>query len=120
MAELSKQSAASGDQPGVDAKVSLTNANNHAVEFTYGVQKMIFEEILLANLDMFDRARTQMYLLTEFVSKMASSHSVKDINSMYRGCSQHQIEFLRRDCDRLVRHHEWLVQMTSKLIGIYR
>jgi len=118
MAELFEQGAAISER--AKATVPFAGADDRAVEFMFGVQKIMTDDILAANLDMFDRARIQTHLLTEFVTKMAGSHSVKDLTSMYRECSQHQIDFLRRDCDRLSRHHEWLVEMTSKLVGIYR
>jgi hypothetical protein len=47
-----------------------------------------------------DRARTEIQLLTELVSKLAAAHSVKDIKLMLEECGQHQIEFIRRDSAR--------------------
>jgi len=31
---------------------------------------------------------------------------VKDWTTMYQECSQHQLDFIRRDCDRYLRHGE--------------
>jgi hypothetical protein len=56
-------------------------------------------------------------LLSEFVSKMAGSHSVKDLNTMCRECGQHQIDFIRRDSDRLFKHGERMIEVASKLFS---
>src|SRR5271169_2818563 len=80
-----------------DAATQLTRANRTALEFMFGAQRMMLEEMVFASNEILDRARTETHLLSEFVSKMAGSHSVKDLGTMYRECSQHQIDFLRRD-----------------------
>ena len=67
--------------------------------------------------EMLDRARTETHLLSEFVSKMAGSHSVKDLKTMWQECGQHQIDFIRRDCERLVKHGERMIEATSKLLS---
>jgi hypothetical protein len=46
---------------------------------------------------------------------MAGAHSVKDIRAMYEESGKHQIEFIRRDCDRLFKHGERLIEATSNL-----
>jgi hypothetical protein len=56
-----------------------------------------------------------MHLFSELVSKMAGAHSVKDIRTMYEECRKHQIEFARRDCDRLFRNGERLIEAASRL-----
>ena len=56
-----------------------------------------------------------MHLFSEFASKMAGAHSVKDIRTMYEECSKHQIEFVRRDCDWMFRNGERLIEATSGL-----
>jgi thymidine kinase len=66
---------------------------------------------------MLDRARTETHLFNEFVSKMAGSHSVKDLRTMCEECGQHQIDVIRRDSERLFRHGERLLETTSKLLS---
>ena len=51
----------------------------------------------------------------EFVAKMAGAHSVKDIRTMWEECSKHQVDFIRRDCDRVFKHGERLIEATSNL-----
>jgi hypothetical protein len=64
---------------------------------------------------MMERARTETHLLAEFVSKLAGSHSVKDIRTIYAECARHQLDFLRRDCDRLFRHGDRAIEAASRL-----
>ena len=33
-------------------------------------------------------------------------------------CGQHQLEFIRRDCDRVLRHGGRLIEATSNLLNI--
>ena len=66
---------------------------------------------------MLDRARTETHLFSEFVSKMAGSHSVKDLKTMCEECGQHQIDFIRSDSERLFKHGERMIETTSKLFG---
>jgi hypothetical protein len=48
---------------------------------------------------------------------MAGSHSVKDRKTMWQECSQHQIDFIRRDCERLFKQGERMIEATSKLFS---
>ena len=92
-------------------------ANRQALHFMLGAQRMIFEEIVFTAVAMLDRARTETQLLGEFAAKLAQSHSVRDWNVMSRECGQHQLEFVRRDCDRMLRHGERLIETASNLLN---
>jgi hypothetical protein len=97
--------------------VQLTKANTHALDFMMGAQKVLLEEMVFAGSEVLDRARTETHLFSEFVSKMAGSHSVKGLKTMFEGCSQHQIDFIRRDSERLFKHGERMLEATSKLFS---
>ena len=56
-----------------------------------------------------------MHLFSELVSKMAGAHSVSDIRTMYEECSKHQFDFIRRDCDRVFKHGERVIEATANL-----
>jgi hypothetical protein len=90
--------------------------NEAMVEFMIGAQKMMFGELIFLGDEMFERTRTEMTLLTEFVAKTASAHSVKDIRTMLQECGQHQLDFIRRDTERLFRHSERMIASSSDLI----
>ena len=85
------------------------------MDFMMGAQKAVLEEMVFAANEMLERAQTETHLLSEFVSKMAGSHSVKDLKTMGAECAQHQIDFLRRDSERLVKHGERMIEVTANL-----
>jgi hypothetical protein len=117
MAELSEQGAAIVEQSADDATTQLTKANKHALDFMMGMQKVLLGEIVFAGNELLERSRTETHLFSEFVSKMAGSHSVKDLRAMCEECGQHQIDFVRRDCERLFKHGERMIETTSNLFG---
>ena len=92
------------------------NLNEAALEFMIGAQKMILEELVFLGNEMLERARTEMNLFTEFVAKTAGAHSVKDVRTVLQECGQHQLDFTRRDTERLFRHGERMIASTSDLI----
>jgi hypothetical protein len=117
MAEFSEQHAAANGQPAADAAAQMSRANKNALDFMLGAQKALLEEIVFVGNETLDRARTETHLLTEFVSKMAGAHSVKNIKTMLEECGQHQIDFIRRDSERLFKHGEHAIETASKLFG---
>jgi hypothetical protein len=99
------------------AATRFTNAGATVLGLMFGTQKMLFEETVFASNEVLDRAQTETHLLSEFVSKMAGSHSVKDLRTMFEECSRHQIEFLRRDSERLFKHGERMLETASNLLA---
>jgi hypothetical protein len=117
MTELSEQSAALVEQSVTDTATRLTKANESALDFLMGAQKVMLEELVFAGNEMLERTRTETHLLSEFVSKMAGSHSVEGLKTMSQECGQHQIDFIRRDSERLFKHGEQMIETTAKLFG---
>lgn len=117
MPELSDAVAAVVGQSAIDASVRLTKANKCALDFMIGAQKMMLEEIVFASNELLDRAKTETHLFSEFVSKMSGSHSIKDLTTMCRECGQHQIDFIRRDSDRIFNQGDRMLEATSKLFS---
>jgi hypothetical protein len=115
MTQLSQPDVAFLEQSAVDATTRLGKANKHALDFMTGAQKVMLEEMVFASNEMLERARTETHLFSEFVSKMAGSHSVKDLNTMGKECTQHHIDFVRRDSERLFKHGARMLEITSKL-----
>ena len=115
MTEASEPDVAIGKQS--DAATRTTNTNKNALHFMMGVQTAIFQEMLFAGYEMFDRARAEMHLFAECASKIAGAHSVEDIRTMWKECSRHQLEFVRRDCDRHLRHGDKMIETASKLFS---
>jgi hypothetical protein len=117
MAELSQPHAALIEQTVADAATRLTKANKNALDLLMGAQKLLLEEAVFAGNEWLERSRTETHLLSEFVSKMAGSHSVKDLKTMGQECAQHQIDFIRRDSERLFKHGERMIEVTSNLLN---
>jgi hypothetical protein len=117
MTPLPEPATALVEQSATDAATRITKANKQALDFMCGAQKVILEETVFAGNEMLDRARTETHLLSEFVSKMAGSHSVKDLKTMWQECGQHQIDFIRRDSERLFNHGQRMIEATSKLFS---
>jgi hypothetical protein len=117
MAELSQPHAELIEQSVTDAATRLTKANKNALDFLMGAQKLLLEETVFAGNEWLERSRTEMHLLSEFVSKMAGSHSVKNLTTMGEECTRHQIDFLRRDSERLFKHGERMIEATSNLFN---
>ena len=117
MTEPSQFSAATPAHPVADTETPFATTRKNALNFMLSAQTLMVGEVLFAASELFDRTRTETHLLSEFVSKMAESHSVRDLRTMYQECSKHQIEFVRRDFERLFQHGERLLQTTSNLFA---
>ncbi len=117
MLEFYEPGAAIVEQSAADVITRLTKANKNALEFMFGAQKAVLEEIAFASNAMLDRVRTETHLFTELASKMAGAHSVKDIKTMCEECGQHQIDFVRRDSERLFKHGGRMIVSASNLYG---
>jgi hypothetical protein len=116
MTELAETKAVEREQP-ADRATQLADANKRALHFMFGAQRMMLEEMAFAADAMLDRVRTETHLWGEFAAKLASSHSVRDLNAMARECGKHQLEFARREYDRQFRHGERLIEATSALLN---
>lgn len=103
------------DVSAAEAAVRLAKASGVGLEFMFAAQKLFFGELVFAANEAMDRACTETHLLSEFISKLAGSHSVKDLRTMYVECARHQLDFVRRDCDRLFRHGDSMVGAISRL-----
>jgi len=117
MTELSQPQVELVEQSVADAATRLTTVNKHALDFMIGAQKVLLEEMVFAGNELLERSRTEMHLLSEFVSKMAGSHSAKDIKTMGQECAQHQLDFVRRDSERVFKHGERMIEATANLFN---
>ena len=104
------------DQTTTEAAARVAKANMNTLNFLFAAQRLLLTEFLFASNEMFERARTEMHLTAEFVAKMAGTHSVKGISEMVRECAQHQLDFIRRDSERLFSHGQRSIETASKLL----
>jgi hypothetical protein len=117
MPVLSEKDAAMVEQSTAEAATRLTAANKHALDFMMGAQKLLLEETVFAGNELLERSRSEMHLLSEFVSKMAGSHSVEGLKTMSEECARHQLDFIRRDSERLFKHGERMIEATTNLFN---
>src|SRR6202043_2495329 len=75
MTELSEPCVATFEQLTADTEARLAKANKRALDFMFGAQRLMLEEIVFSGNEMLERARTEMHLFSELASKMAGSHS---------------------------------------------
>jgi hypothetical protein len=115
MLKFSEPNATFAEQPIADAATPITRTSQRVLDFMIGTQRTMFEETMIAGGEIVDRTRTEMQLLSELASKLAEAHSVNNIQAMWQECSRHQIDFLRREAERLFRHGERWIESTAKL-----
>jgi hypothetical protein len=100
-----------------DEVARLTKMNKRALDFAFQAQRAILEEMIFASNETLDRIRTETQLFSEFSSKMAGAHSVKNLKTMYEECGQHQIDFIRRDSERVFKHGERMIETATNLFN---
>ncbi len=117
MAELAERIASVSLQSITNGEAEANKLNQGTLEFMFGAQKMMFEELVFLGDEMFEKVRTEMHLFAELVAKMAGAHSVKGVKTMYQECGQHELEFIRRDSERVFKLGERMIAATSNLIN---
>jgi hypothetical protein len=103
-----------------DVAVGIIGTNNATVEFMFGARKILLDELIFLANEIVDRAQTETRLFSELISKVAASHSVNDWKTMFRECSQHQIDFLRRDSERVFKHSQSMRVAVGNLLASRR
>jgi len=98
-----------------EAREQVNKANQNTLNFLFGAQRLMLEELVFAGNELLERARTETHLFAEIASKMAGVHSVNGIREMVTECGQHQIDFLRRDSERIFSHGQRMVDAALKL-----
>jgi hypothetical protein len=120
MTELSEQVTATSEQLATDTASQLSKANRYAFSFLAGARNVWLDEMLFAGNEFFERATAETKIFNEFLSKIAEAHSVKDIGTMCQECTKHQLDFIRRDTERLLKHSERAIDNTAKLVETLR
>ena len=120
MSDVSEQSSATKEPLATDAASQLTKANKYAFSLLVDTRNVLLDEMLFARSEVFDRAVAETKIFNEFLSKLAEARSVKDFATMYQDCTMHQLDFIRRDTERLLKHSERVIDNTSKLVETWR
>jgi hypothetical protein len=97
-----------------------TKANKYAFSLWVGSQNVLLDEMMFAGNELLQCAIAETRIFDEFVSKLAEAHSVKDLGTMYQECTKHQLDFIRRDTERLFKHSDRVIDNASKLVDTWR
>jgi len=87
MLEFYEPGAAIIEDSIANAVTRVKKANKSALDLVLDTQKVALEEIIFAGNEFLDRLQIETQLFSEFSSKMAGAHSVKDLKTMYQECS---------------------------------
>ena len=120
MRDVSEQGSASHEPLATDAASQLAKANKYAFSLWAGSQTVLLDEMMFAGNEMLERTMAETRIFNEFLSRLAEAHSVKDIGKMYQECTRHQLDFVRRDTERLLKHSDRVIDNTSKLVETWR
>jgi hypothetical protein len=120
MTDVSEQNSATNEPLATDAASQLTKANKYAFSLWAGSQNVLLDEMMFAGNELLERAIAETRIFNEFISKLAEAHSVKDLGTMYQECTKHQLDFIRRDTERILKHSDRVIDNTSKLVETWR
>ncbi|MBR0752368.1 hypothetical protein JQ604_09245 [Bradyrhizobium jicamae] len=113
-----KPDAAESEQLGTDVGSRLVGANRYAFSILNGLRDVLWDEMTFANKEFVERIAVETTLFNELIAKLAEAHSVRDYGAAYRECAQHQLEFVRRDMERVLKHGERAVDNAARLAQI--
>jgi len=120
MTELLQHDVTTESHRAEDAVSQAMSASKYALKFFVATGNMMLGELLFAGSEFVERAVAETRLFNEFLAKTAEAHSVRDIGTMSVECSRHQLEFFRRDSERLFRHGERMIDNAAKLMETLR
>jgi hypothetical protein len=115
MTDVDEQSSASDGPLATDAASQLSKVNKYAASFWTGARSVLLDEMIFAANEYLERAVAETRLFNELVSKLAEAHSVKDLGIAYQECTKHQLDFIRRDTERVLKHSERTIDSAAKL-----
>jgi hypothetical protein len=117
MLEVYEPGAATVEDAVAKTMARVNKTNKYVLDFMFNMQKSMLEEAIFVSNEILDRVRTETHLFSEYSSKSAGAHSVKDLKTMCEECGQHQIDFVRRDSERLFKHGVRMIEVTSELFS---
>jgi hypothetical protein len=99
-----------------DAPGAYVELNKRALHFLFDAQRVILGEIVTASDEVLDDVRAEVDLATEFAAKINEAHSVENIRTVLKECSQHQMEVFSRESRNFLRRNQRLVEATTQLL----
>ncbi|MGY3617057.1 hypothetical protein [Bradyrhizobium sp. USDA 10063] len=118
--EETEQSAVSSGQLATDAASQLIRANRYAVSLFSGARDVLLDEMIFVGKEVFERVVAETTIFNAFLAKLEEAHSVRDYGAVCQECTKHQLEFIRRDMERVLKHSERAIDNTAKLVETWR
>ncbi|MGY3534494.1 hypothetical protein [Bradyrhizobium sp. USDA 4452] len=120
IAPSSAPAASDGGQFVLDATSPFGRANRYTLSLFSGAREMLLDEMLFASKEFFERIVAETTIFNELLAKLAEAHAVRDYATMYRERAQHQLDFVRRDMDRILKHGQRGVRDRAGRYGLVR
>ena len=95
----------------------LIEITRKRIESLLDVQKELMQMLEGINHDLFNRAKKEAELASEFVGKLASAKSVPDATSTYHEWATKEMELLAADGHQMFANSEKLMQASRRLFS---
>jgi hypothetical protein len=95
----------------------LIDVAKKKVEALLEVQKELMQTLEGINHELFNRAKKEAELASEFVAKLASVRSVPDATTTYREWATKEMELLAADGRQMFEHGEKIMQASRRLFS---
>jgi hypothetical protein len=95
----------------------MVKSGRYALDVTLGVQRVLLDEMAKSSNEVMERLRAEIEIASEFVARLASAHSIREIATACADCSEHQAEAFRLDSQMLFRHSQRICEQAAKLFA---
>jgi hypothetical protein len=95
----------------------LMEATRKRIESLLEIQKELMQMLEGINHELFNRAKKEAELASEFVGKLAAARSVPDATSTYHEWATKEMELLAADGHQMFAHGEKLMQASRRLFS---
>jgi hypothetical protein len=95
----------------------LIDATRKRIESLLDIQKELMQMLEGINHELFNRAKKEAELASEFVGKIAAARSVPDATSTYHEWATKEMELLAADGHQMFAHGEKLMQASRRLFS---
>lgn len=103
-----------------DPAAQLARANRYAISLLSGLRDIMLDEMLFAGTQFLERTVSETAIFNEFLAKLAEAHSIQGYSAMCQTCTKHQLDFIRRDMERVLKHSERTIDNAAKLAEVWR
>lgn len=95
----------------------FTESGRQVLDFSLRMQKAFLDEMAKASEEALEQLRAEIDIASEFVARVASAHSVREITTAYTDIGQHQADALRQESEQLLKHSQQFCDETAKVLA---